>query len=126
MRLDKDTIAMLRPVVECARIELSDMEPDDVPTGLRKVAKSSARTLPPPFARSVLQELISSEKPSGIGSVPEETPMRALKHSWTIHRSASNASPPGWTRRTIEGQRATWQWQTGGSSCSPVNSRKPR
>ncbi len=62
MTLDKDTIAMLRPVVECARIELSDMEPDDVPTGLRKVAKSSARTLPPPFARSVLQELISSEQ----------------------------------------------------------------
>ncbi len=62
MTLDKDTIAVLRPVVEYARSELSDMEPDDVPVGLRKAAKSSARTLPPPIARSVVRELIDSER----------------------------------------------------------------
>jgi uncharacterized coiled-coil protein SlyX len=62
MTLDKDTIAVLRPVVEYARSELSDMEPDDVPVGLRKATKSSARTLPPPIARSVVRELIDSER----------------------------------------------------------------
>lgn len=62
MKLDKLTITMLRPVVEAARNELADMAPDDVPARLRRAAKSSARTLPPPLARSILQELIDSER----------------------------------------------------------------
>ncbi len=62
MTLDKRTISMLRPLVEFARAELADMDPDDVPARLRKAAKSSARTLPPPIARSIVQELIDSER----------------------------------------------------------------
>ncbi len=62
MTLDKHTIAMLRPVVESARGELADMDPDDVPARLRKAAKSSARTLPPPIARSIVNELIESAR----------------------------------------------------------------
>ncbi|GMQ93111.1 MAG: hypothetical protein BMS9Abin12_0588 [Acidimicrobiia bacterium] len=58
---DKPTLDFLLPVIESTRRELADMEPDDIPAGLRKVAKSSARSLPPPFARSVVQELIDNE-----------------------------------------------------------------
>jgi len=62
MAPDKHPIAMLRPLVEYARTEIADMEPDDVPARLRKAARSSARTLPPPLARSVVQELVDSER----------------------------------------------------------------
>jgi len=58
MTVGKDVVKYLRPVVECARDELSDMDPDEVPSALRKIARSSARTLPPPFARSVVQRMI--------------------------------------------------------------------
>jgi len=58
---DKPILDMLRPVIESTRRELADMEAEDIPAGLRKVAKSSARRLPPPFARSVVQELIDNE-----------------------------------------------------------------
>ncbi len=58
MTLGRDVVKYLRPVVECARDELSDMDADEVPSALRKIARSSARTLPPPFARSVVQRII--------------------------------------------------------------------
>lgn len=61
MKMDKHTLAVLDPLVEAAREVLADMEHDDVPAGLRKVSRSSARTLPPPFARSVIQEMVGRE-----------------------------------------------------------------
>jgi hypothetical protein len=61
MKVDKHSLSELAPVVESAREVLADMDDDDVPAGLRVVARSSARQLPPPFARSVVQELFSSE-----------------------------------------------------------------
>jgi len=61
MNVNKHTLAVLDPIVEAAREVLADMERDDIPAGLRKVARSSARTLPPPFARSVVQELARSD-----------------------------------------------------------------
>jgi len=61
MTIDKHSLTLLDPVVESAREELADMEEDDVPASLRKVARSSARRLPPPLARSVIQELTRSE-----------------------------------------------------------------
>ncbi len=61
MTIDKHSLTLLDPVVEAAREELADMEEDDVPASLRKVARSSARRLPPPLARTVIQELTRSE-----------------------------------------------------------------
>lgn len=61
MKVDKYSLSVLDPVVESAREVLSDMDNDDVPAGLRKVVRSSARRLPPPFAKSVVQELFDSE-----------------------------------------------------------------
>jgi len=57
MTMDRHAIAVLQPVIICARSVLADMEFDDVPVALRKIATSSARTLPPPFAKSVIREL---------------------------------------------------------------------
>ncbi len=61
MTIDKYALTLLDPVVESAREELADVEEDNVPASLRKVARSSARRLPPPLARSVIQELTRSE-----------------------------------------------------------------
>jgi hypothetical protein len=47
----------LAQVLEVARRELAEWEPDDVPTKLRRIKDSSARTLPPPFADSLLDAL---------------------------------------------------------------------
>lgn len=58
MTLDRDVVKYLRPVVACARDELSDMESDQVPSSLRRISKSSERSLPLPFSRSVVQRLI--------------------------------------------------------------------
>lgn len=52
---------VLTSVVDVARIEMRDMDEDDVPYRLRKVAKSSARVLPAPFAQSILKEIRRNE-----------------------------------------------------------------
>lgn len=62
MSLDKAMLEELRPVIESARRELAQMDPDDVPTRLRNIAKRSDRTLPPPFARSIVHELEENEQ----------------------------------------------------------------
>jgi hypothetical protein len=59
--VDKHSLEILQPVVESAREELDDMEQDDIPAGLRKAARSSARKLPPPLARSVVKELVRND-----------------------------------------------------------------
>ena len=61
MTVDRQAIEVLQPVITCARGVLADMESDDVPLALRKVARSSARKLPPPFAKSLLKEMTSNE-----------------------------------------------------------------
>lgn len=61
MKIEKHSLILLGPVVESAREELADMEDDDVLAGMRRVARSSARRLPPPLARSVIEELTRSE-----------------------------------------------------------------
>jgi len=53
--------SVLRTVIAVARRELADRDADDVPARLRRVAKNSSRTLPPPFADSVLRELRESD-----------------------------------------------------------------
>ena len=52
---------MLRSVVAAAREELADRDSDDVPMRLRKVAASSARSLPPPLERALVDALIVDE-----------------------------------------------------------------
>ncbi|MEN8040342.1 MAG: NYN domain-containing protein [Actinomycetota bacterium] len=59
---EKDTLGLLQPVIESARKELSDMEFDDIPIALRRVEKSSARRLPPPLARTVVDELVGNDR----------------------------------------------------------------
>lgn len=60
MTVDTHAIRVLQPVIACARTVLADMERDDVPAALRRVAKSSARTLPPPYAKSLVRELVAN------------------------------------------------------------------
>lgn len=59
--LDKATIRVLRPVIESMRAELRDLDTSDIPAGMVQVAKRSDNTLPPPIARSVIQELITND-----------------------------------------------------------------
>ena len=49
--------SILHNVIAVARRELADRDADSVPVRLRRVAKNSSRTLPPPFADSVLREV---------------------------------------------------------------------
>ncbi len=51
----------LRPVIDIARQVLDDYEDDEVPARMRRIARSSARTLPPPFERSLIDELVSDD-----------------------------------------------------------------
>jgi len=50
-------LRVLASVVERARVELREMSEDELPSRLRKVARSSARVLPAPFAQSILSEI---------------------------------------------------------------------
>lgn len=61
MTVDRSSLEILLPVIEAAREELADMDADDVPSGVRKASKSSARRLPPPLARSVVNELTQND-----------------------------------------------------------------
>jgi predicted RNA-binding protein with PIN domain len=53
----RQLLAALGPVITAARRVLADREADDIPASLRKVATSSARRLPPPLARTLLDHL---------------------------------------------------------------------
>lgn len=53
--------AKLRSVVAAARTELRDREAEDVPPRLRKVAASSARTLPPPLEKALVDALVQDD-----------------------------------------------------------------
>jgi hypothetical protein len=61
VKVDRFALEILVPVIDSAREELSDMESDDIPASLRKASKSSARRLPPPLARTVVDELMRSD-----------------------------------------------------------------
>ena len=51
--------ALLRSVVDAARRELRDREPDEVPAKVRRVAASSARTLPPPLEKALVEFMVA-------------------------------------------------------------------
>lgn len=56
--MNADERGALRPLVSLAREMLADLKDDDVPTRLVRVAKSSARRLPPPLEQSLIDYLI--------------------------------------------------------------------
>ncbi|MGI9586194.1 MAG: NYN domain-containing protein [Acidimicrobiia bacterium] len=60
--MNPDERTALSNVVAVARRELADRESDDIPPRLRRVARSSARNLPPPFADSLLDEVANNEQ----------------------------------------------------------------
>jgi hypothetical protein len=51
----------LGPAIDAAREVLRDLDPDDVPAKLRKVAGSSARSLPPPLTKALVREIDENE-----------------------------------------------------------------
>lgn len=59
--LGRDARRLLRSVIAAAREELADRDSDDVPVRLRKVAASSARSLPPPLEKALVDALIVDE-----------------------------------------------------------------
>ncbi|MDH5371379.1 MAG: NYN domain-containing protein [Acidimicrobiia bacterium] len=48
---------LLEPALEATRRVLRDLEPEEIPAALLKVARASGRRLPPPYARSLVAEL---------------------------------------------------------------------
>lgn len=67
---------LLEPAVEAARRALRDLEPDQVPAPLRRVAASSARRLPPPQLRKLVAELDNGEwlRDKALEAWPEADP----------------------------------------------------
>jgi hypothetical protein len=51
----------LRPLVVTARAVLDDLDENDVPARLTRVARSSARRLPPPFEQSLIDSVVKDE-----------------------------------------------------------------
>lgn len=58
MKVDRTLLEALQPVIQAARHALADMDSSDIPASLRKVARSSERTLTPPLARLVVDALV--------------------------------------------------------------------
>ena len=56
-----ENTTLLAPAIAAARKVLDDLEFTDTPAVLRKIKTSSARTLPPPLAKSLLHQLDSDE-----------------------------------------------------------------
>ena len=51
----------VRAAIDAARAVLRELEPDETPSNLRRVAASSARRLPPPLARTLVDELVGED-----------------------------------------------------------------
>jgi predicted RNA-binding protein with PIN domain len=52
---------LLQPAFKAVRKALRDLEPEDVPAVLRRIAGQSARRLPPPLARKLMERLDEDE-----------------------------------------------------------------
>ena len=50
-------VSVLGGVVELARKVMADLDPTEVPTNLRNIAKSSAKKLPPPMVKILLRTI---------------------------------------------------------------------
>ena len=58
---DRHMQAVLGAAVAAGRVVLRDLEPDEVPSRLRRVAQTTGGRLPPPLAASLLTEIDASE-----------------------------------------------------------------
>jgi hypothetical protein len=56
-----DELKVLAPVIAVVRDELADRDDDAIPIRLRKAAKSTGRTLPPPHQQAIVAQLESDE-----------------------------------------------------------------
>jgi YacP-like NYN domain len=93
---------LLVPAVEAARRALREMEPEDVPASVHRVARSTARRLPPPLARSLAEALDENIwlRDKALEAWPEADPDHA-----TPRQSASALfllRPDGWEERVEE------------------------
>jgi len=59
--IDSRFVPVLQPVIAAAREFLRDLEEDEVPAKLKRVAQSSGKRLPPPLAVSLLDEIDKSD-----------------------------------------------------------------
>lgn len=83
MRHTRTSVDVLRPAIEAARVVLRRRDKDDVPASLSRVAASSARSLPPPLAITLLEALdddpdLREASAKEVGSGPEVTAARAF------------------------------------------------
>jgi hypothetical protein len=62
MTFDRRARSALANVIATARRELADRDVDDVPARLRKVAASSARSLPPPLEKALVDALVADDE----------------------------------------------------------------
>ncbi|HEX2368116.1 MAG TPA: NYN domain-containing protein [Acidimicrobiia bacterium] len=90
---------LLLPAVDAARRALREMEPEDVPASVHRVARSTARRLPPPLARSLAEVLDGDEwlRDKAVEAWPEPDPDAASP------KLAASAlfllRPDGWEER---------------------------
>lgn len=57
MKPTRSVVEVLEPVLDAARAVLRDLEAEEVPAGVVKVARHSGKKLPPPYARRLVAEL---------------------------------------------------------------------
>lgn len=55
--MDRSALEMLSPAVDAARRTLRGLDDEEIPAPLARIAMQSARRLPPPMARRVIEEL---------------------------------------------------------------------
>ena len=92
-------LELLRPAADAARAALRAMDDEEVPAGLRKVAASSARRLPPPFAETLLGHVDRDDwlrdrtlQEAGVLDADDEDPAKAVSALF-LRR------PDGWRER---------------------------
>jgi predicted RNA-binding protein with PIN domain len=105
---------LLAPAFKAVRKALRDLDPDEVPAVLRRIAGQSGRRLPPPLARKLIDTLDENEwlreKAAEAGSdldPASSDPARAVSALFLLR-------PEGWEDRAREAaeQRATGAQQT--------------
>ncbi len=100
---------LLAPAVAAARRALDELDASEVPAKLRRVAVSSARRLPAPLLRSLLQELDGSE----------------WLRSRTLEHLEAGDDPPSRASQLFLERPAGWEGQMAGL-CEEILARQER
>lgn len=99
VKASKALLNLLESTLEAARRVLRDLEPDEVPAAVRKVARDSGRRLPPPYARSLYAELDENDwfrdKVTDVlvAADPDSEDVRLAAAGFFLHR------PENWEER---------------------------